>query len=70
MWGRIKSFFMDSETIFWARLQVLAGAAAGLVAFFDPSLLAPILPTEWMPWAIFANGVATEYLRRRRANLQ
>lgn len=67
MWNRIKSFFGDSETIFWARLQVAFGALAAAVTYFDPSLLAPILPAEWLPWLVFANGLATEYLRRRRA---
>ena len=67
MWSRIKSFFSGSETIFWARLQVLLGALAGAVVFFDPGLLAPVLPADWLPWVVFANGIATEYLRRRRA---
>jgi hypothetical protein len=66
MWERIKAFFGDSEVIFWARLQLLLGTVAAAVTYFDPGLLAPVLPAEWLPWAIVANGVATEYLRRRR----
>ncbi len=66
MWNRIKALFSGSETIFWARLQMALGALAAAVTFFDPQLLAPILPGEWLPWAIVANGIATEYLRRRR----
>ena len=68
MWSRIKAFFKGSETIFWARLQVFLGGLAGVVVFFDPSLLSPVLPADWLPWVVFANGIATEYLRRRRAD--
>lgn len=67
MWERIKTFFADSEVIFWARLQLALGGLAAAVTYFDPGLLAPILPVEWLPWVVFANGIATEYLRRRRA---
>lgn len=66
MWNRIRSFFGDSETIFWARVQVLLGAVAGAITYFDPGLLAPVLPADWLPWVVFANGLATEYLRKRR----
>lgn len=66
MWDRIKTFFRDSETIFWARLQVFVGLAAQVVTFVDPSVLAPVLPADWLPWALVLNGVGTEYLRRRR----
>lgn len=66
MWERIKDFFGGSETIFWARLQVAAGALAAAITYFDPGLLAPVLPVDWLPWVVFANGIATEYLRRRR----
>lgn len=65
MWESIKAFFSGSETIFWARLQVLIGAIAAAIVYFDPGLLAPVLPAGWLPWVVLANGVATEYLRRR-----
>lgn len=68
MWSRIKSFFKDSETIFWARLQLLLGAAAAAVTYVDPSIIQPIVPPEWFPWLLVANGVFTEYLRRRRSD--
>ena len=66
MWQRIKRFFKDSETIFWARLQAVLGIAAAVVTFVDPSILQPIVPPAWFPWLLVANGVFTEYLRRRR----
>lgn len=70
MWSRIKTFFKHSETIFWARLQMVIGAIAAIIVYFDPGLLAPVLPAGWLPWVVVANGIATEYLRRRRANLE
>lgn len=68
MWSAIKSFFKDSETIFYARLQMFLGGLAAIITYFDPQMLAPVLPVEWLPWVIIANGIATEYLRRRRAD--
>lgn len=68
MWERIKSFFRGSETLAWARLQVAIGSVAGVVTYVDPSLLAGVLPAEWFPWVLLLNGLATEYLRRRRAD--
>lgn len=67
MWTRIKRWFRDSETIFWARLQVVLGAFAAVVTYVDPAILAGVLPGGWLPWVVLCNGVATEYLRRRRA---
>jgi len=66
MWNRIKAFFRDSETIFWARLQAFLGVAGAAVTYVDPSVLQPVLPPEWFPWLLVANGLLTEYLRRRR----
>lgn len=68
MWSRIKAFFADSETIFWARLQAAIGVVAGIVTYVEPQVLAPIIPGEWFPAFLVANGIATEYLRRRRAD--
>ncbi len=66
MWMRIKRFFRDSETIAWARLQLFFGALAAVLTYVDPAVLRPVLPPEWLPWLLVANGIATEYLRRRR----
>lgn len=68
MWQRIKSFFKDSETLFYARLQAALGLIAGILTYVDPSLLAGVMPAEWLPWFLLLNGLATEYLRRRRAD--
>lgn len=67
MWAKIKAFFKDSETIAWARIQVLLGVAAAALTFVQPAVLAPVIPPDSFPLLVVANGLATEYLRRRRA---
>lgn len=65
MWNKISDFFLRSETIFWARLQVVLGIAAAVVTYVDPSVLQPIIPSAYYPLLLVANGVFSEYLRRR-----
>jgi len=60
-------WFKDSETILWARLQTFIGIVAVIVTYVEPSVLSPVMPAEWFPLLVLANGVFTEYLRRRRA---
>lgn len=69
MWKRIKFYFRDSETIFWARLQTLLGSLAMMTTYTDSSLITGVLPSEALPWFLFINGLATEFLRRRRTDL-
>lgn len=69
MWTAIRRFFKDSETIFWARLQVLVAFIVGIVTFVDPSLVAAVIPVEWVPAWLLISGIATEWLRRRRSDL-
>lgn len=66
MWEKIKIFFKNSEVIFMARLQMVLGFVAIALTLVDPSVLAPIIPTNYLPWFLLLNGLATEYLRRRR----
>jgi len=66
MFEHIKTFFKDSEVLFWARLQTVLGIIAAIVTYTDPSVLQPVMPAEWFPLLVLANGVFTEYLRRRR----
>ncbi len=67
MWEKLKAFFKRSETILWARLNALIGFLAVAATYVDPSLIQPILTPQNFAIYIFINGVATEYLRRRRA---
>ena len=66
MWARIKKFFKDSETIFYARLQYFLGIVAMIVTYVDPSVLEPIFPNGYFPVFLTFSGIMTEYLRRRR----
>jgi hypothetical protein len=63
----LKSFFNDSETILWARLQTFVGAVGMIVTYVEPEVLKPVIPAAYFPWLLVANGVLSEYLRRRRA---
>lgn len=69
MWQRIREFFRDSETIFWARLQMLGASIIAVLATIDPMLFASYIPTGYLPIYIFLSGILTEYLRRRRSDL-
>lgn len=69
MWDVIKQWFKDSETIFWARLQMLVAAIVVVVETIDPMIFANYIPSGYLPIYIFFSGVVTEYLRRRRSNL-
>lgn len=69
MWERIKAFFKSSETIFFARLQMVIGAVAVALTYVDPVIFEKALGSTWFPWFLVANGVATEYLRRRRTDM-
>lgn len=66
LWQRVRAWFSDSETIAFARLQTALGFIAAAITVLDPQLIAPILPSEYLPWFLLFNGLATEWLRRRR----
>lgn len=66
MWQRIREFFRDSETIAWARIQAVLGFLAVIITYVEPALVVPVLG-DYAPWFLLLNGLATEYLRRRRA---
>ena len=72
MWNKIRSWFKNSVTIFWARAQVLAGlAAATLMALAsDPNVTGAIqaaLQPKYIPYYVIAIGLITEIARRRTA---
>lgn len=60
-------YFKDSETILWARLQMVIAAVIAVLATIDPMLFASYIPTGWLPIYIFISGVITEIARRLRA---
>ncbi|HEY7229437.1 MAG TPA: hypothetical protein VH558_03605 [Pseudolabrys sp.] len=70
MWTKIKSYFRNSATILWARIQVAAGViGASLLALAsDPNVTGPIqamLRPNFIPYYIIAIGLITEIARRR-----
>lgn len=71
MWDKVKSFFKSSETIAWARIQALIGFIAVALTYVDPALVEPIFGGDAgkIAWFLLLNGVATEYLRRRRTDM-
>ncbi len=58
----IKDFFRNSETILWARLQVLIGITWAVLSAAD---LSPLLSGKYMTYWLILNGIVSEYLRRR-----
>lgn len=69
MWTKIKDFFKGSETIFWARLQAFIGFVAVTLTMVEPHLVTAVLPDHSIPVFLLLNGLATEYLRRRRTDM-
>jgi hypothetical protein len=70
MWSKTKSWFGNSLTILWARIQVLAGLlAAFLMALAtDPNVTGAIqvaLEPRFIPHYVIAIGLITEIARRR-----
>lgn len=67
-WRHISRWFSDSETLFWARLQMAAGAVltvlstTDLTPFFNATGLG-----KWAPLWLVASGIITELARRSRA---
>jgi len=70
MWFKIKSWFGNSVTILWARVQVLAGLlAAFLMALAsDANVTGAVqvaLEPKFIPYDVIAIGLITEIARRR-----
>ena len=67
-WNKIGGFFRDSETLFWGRLQMAAGAVFSVLAVTD---LTPIFHAfdlgKWAPVYLVISGLVTELARRSRA---
>ncbi len=72
MWNTIKTWFRNSVTILWARIQMLAGliAASLLALASDPNVTGTIqaaLQPKFIPYYVIAIGLITEVARRRTA---
>lgn len=66
MWSSIRKWFKDSETILWARLQMLGGAVLQTLAVTDPTLFSQYVPSKWVPVYLLVAGIVTEAARRFR----
>ena len=66
-WPVIKPFFADSETLLWARLQMLVGIIWSVLLATD---ISPILQAAgWGKWAaavVVVQGLITEIARKSR----
>lgn len=72
MCNKIKSWFKNSATIVWARIQVVTGlvAAALMALASDPNVTSAIqaaLQPTFIPYYVIAIGLITEIARRRTA---
>ncbi|MDO9414011.1 MAG: hypothetical protein Q7T81_15685 [Pseudolabrys sp.] len=70
MWDKIKSSFMHSITILWARAVACAGLALVAVEALlqDPSVSAAVqsvLQPKYVPYYVIGIGLVTELARRR-----
>lgn len=75
-WDAVKAWFKYSETIFWARANILTGLITTVVGSVDWSPIFNILGTDtgfsrnqvvWTGVGIFFNGIVTEIARRRNS---
>lgn len=60
----VRAWLKDSETILWARFQMLAGAIWTTLVQAD---LAPLLDPAWLTIWLIVSGAITEIGRRARA---
>jgi hypothetical protein len=70
MWSKTKSWFGNSLTILWARIQVLAGLLAAVLMALatEPNVTGAIqivLEPRFIPYYVIAIGLITEVARRR-----
>ncbi len=72
-WDNTKAFFKRSETIFYARLQVFSGFMLAAFTGIDWTTITMKLDDAkqslYLASGLIANGIITELLRRRNANL-
>jgi hypothetical protein len=72
MWNKIKSWFKNSTTILWARVQVFAGlVVASLMSLASDqnvsSAIQSALQPKFIPYYVIIAGLITEIARRRTA---
>lgn len=72
-WENTKAFFKNSETILYARIQVLSGFFLAVFSSIDWTTVTMNLndakQSLYIALGLIGNGILTEVLRRRNANL-
>ncbi|MGX5829313.1 hypothetical protein [Mesorhizobium sp. 43Arga] len=63
MWPKIKTFFLNSEPIFLARLQAFSGVVVRVLLSLDPGLFQRYVLPKWLLTAMRSVGVLTDYSR-------
>lgn len=58
----IKDWFRNSETILFARMQVMVGVVWTVLSVSD---LSPLLSGKYLTYWLIFSGIVSEYLRRR-----
>lgn len=66
-WVALMSWFKDSETIFLARTEMFFGALFTVAASFDFTVFMTAGAPRWIGYAMFAQGLVSELMRRARA---
>src|SRR5204862_1315767 len=61
LWDKFRAWCDYSETIVWARLQLVVGAVWTVLVATD---LSPILSSKWLTVWLIVSGTITEVLRR------
>ena len=64
---KIKTWFLHSETILWARLQMFVGAVWTVLSVAD---LSPVLNPKLLTYWLVASGVISELVRRRGSEVR
>lgn len=72
-WDNTKAFFKRSEVIFYSRLQVLSGFLLSVFSGIDWTQVTVNFQNAksslYIGLGLIANGVITEFLRRRNADM-
>lgn len=72
-WTSVQDFFLNSLTIFYARLQTIVGTVVAFAGAIDWSSIASLdwttpKQTLWIGIGLAANGIITELARWRTLN--
>lgn len=72
LWDKTKAFFDYAETIFFARLQMAAGAVGAWLMWLSndtnmQTAIQGLFQAKYVPFWVLGSGIVFEILRRRNA---